>query len=364
MQLGIMTRSVVLVFGLAGLLAPAAFSQNTPAQAPSVPAPANQAPSAPGPTNATPGSRPLPAAPAAPAANANPFPPPDPRNFTAETPSKATVDSFLKSSWGYDPNRIWQVQAILKTPVEGVSRIIVLVAEKGGAKEQTGQLAFFTLPDGKHIISDAVLPFGAKPFEENRQILKSATGPSKGPPNKDLEFVEFSDFECPHCKEAQPIIAKLLADYPTAHFVYENFPLVQLHSEAHKAAAYAVCVGKEGGNDAFFKFSDAVFDAQAGLTPQSSDQTLKDAATKAGQDPAKIAACSTTPETKAAIDTSLKLGEDVGVSSTPTLFVNGRGLPLGGIPYDTLRKIVDFQAEEDGVTLPQQAAQKPAPSLK
>ena len=347
MQFRFMMRSSVFACGLAGLLTLGGFAQNTPA--PSGPQPA--------------GSQALPAAP--PATNVDPFPAADPRNFTAASPSKETVDAFLKASWGYDPNRIWQVQAILKTPVAGVSRVVVLVAEKGGAKEQTQPLSFYTLPDGKHIIADGVLPFGAKPFDENRQVLQSeANGPSQGASSKDLEFVEFSDFECPHCKDAQATIQKLVADYPMAHFVYENFPLVEVHSEAFKSAAYGVCVAKASGDAAFLKFADAVFAAQAELTPQSSDQTLKDAVTKAGGDPAKAAACAASPETKATIDASLNLGEKLGVNSTPTMFINGRGIPLSGIPYETLRQIIDFQAQEDGVSLPARAPAPRPPSLK
>ena len=127
-----------------------------------------------------------------------------------------------------------------------------------------------------------------------------------------MEIVEFSDFECPHCKEAQPIVAKLMADYPSAHFVYQDFPLTQIHTEALKASTHGYCVAKAGGNDAFFKFSDALFAAQAGLTPATADETLKDAETKAGQDPAKIAACSTTPAAKKAIDASRGFGRTRG----------------------------------------------------
>jgi protein-disulfide isomerase len=352
MQFPTMARIFALALGLATLAVPAGFSQNPANQAPAAPAPAN--PPASGNIGVLTPSGP----------NANPFPPADPRNFTSDVPSKQTIDDFLKASWGYDPNRVWQVQAVLKTSVPGISRVVVLVAEKG-SKQQPGQLVFFSLPDGKHIIADNVLPFGAKPFEDNRQLLEQqGTGPSRGATSKDLEFVEFADFECPHCKDAQSIIAKLLADYPSAHFVYQNFPLVEIHSEAYKAAAYGVCVAKTGGNDTFFKFADAVFDAQAGLTPQSSDQTLQGAVTKAGGDAAKTAACATTPATKAAVDASLKLGEQLGVQATPTLFVNGRGLPLGGVPYETLQQIIDFQAQQDGLNLPPHPAEKPAPSLK
>jgi protein-disulfide isomerase len=330
---------------------PAAFAQNAPPQAPT----AQQAPAAP-------------AAPSEPAA-APAFPPVDPSNFTAASPTKQTVEDFLHAYWGYDSSRVWQVQEIRPTPAPGVSRVLVLVRPTTpGPKDQTSGLSFFTLPDGKFLVADSLLPFGTKPFQSYRETLEAgANGPSKGGASKAIEFVEFADFECPHCKDAQPIVAKLLADYPSAHFVYQDYPLTHIHSEAFKASTHAYCVSKAGGNDAFFKFSEALFEGQAGLTPTGSDQALKDAETKAGQDPAKIAACAATPAAKEAVDASIALGDKVGVSQTPTLFVNGRALPITGIPYPMLQKIIEFQAQLDGVPLPPAPpapAEKPALSLR
>jgi protein-disulfide isomerase len=314
---------------------------------------------------------PIPQASPAPAQAAPTFPPVDPANFTATSPTKETVQDFLHAFWGYDSSREWQVQAILPTPATGVSHVLVLVkAANAGPKDQIAQLSFFTMPDGKFLVADQLLPFGSKPFASYREILQEgATGPSQGGSSKALELVEFSDFQCPHCKDAQPIVAKLLADYPSAHFVYQDFPLSQIHPEAFKASTHGYCVAKAGGNEAFFKFADAVFTAQVGLTPDMADGTLKEAETKAGQDPAKIAACAATPAAKSAVDASRALGEKVGVNQTPTIFVNGRGLPLTGIPYDMLQKIIEFQAQLDGVPLQPApkappAPKPPAPSLR
>lgn len=350
MQLRTGTRSFLVGITLAALT-PFAFSQAAPA--PSVP-------SAPAPVPAPAASAP---SLTAPPENANPFPPANPRNFTASTPTKAEIDAFLHASWGYDPNRIWQVQAILKTPAQGVNKVVILVADKGKPKEQVSSLTFFSLPDGRHILAGDVLPFGPKPFEESREILRQANGPSRGAASTDLNMVEFADFECPHCKEAQSTMERLVTDYPNAHFVFENFPLVAIHSEAFKAAAYGVCVAQELGNPAFFKFADAVFDAQDGLTPASSDATLKAAVTKVGGDAEKAAACSATQATKDAVGAQMQLAEKVGVNQTPMLFVNGRGLPVGAVPYDTLRSMIDFQAAEDGVASAARASSA-APSLK
>ena len=316
------------------------------AQSQAGPAPSQQPPSAPAP-QAAPASPATQAAPATPP----PFPLVDRANFTATTPTSDTVNAFLKASWGYDPNRLWQVQAIQKTPVQGLSKVVVLVEEKGGQQQQPAALSFFVLPDGNHLIaSEEVLPFGADPYADYRKQLQArADGPSRGAASKSLLMVEFSDFQCPHCKDAQPTIDRLLKDFPSAHFVYENYPLKAIHSEALKSAQYGACVAKAGGNEAFFKFADNIFTNQAKLTPETSVAALKDAAIAAGQDPEKTATCASSPEAARAVDASTQLAHDLGVTQTPTLYVNGRGLPLGGIPYDTLKQIIAYQASLDGV---------------
>jgi protein-disulfide isomerase len=72
--------------------------------------------------------------------------------------------------------------------------------------------------------------------------------------------------------------------------------------------------------------------------------------TKAGLDPAKVAACAATPQTKATVDASTKLAADLTIGQVPTLVVNGREVPANA-PYETLKKIVAYQAKIDGVTM-------------
>jgi protein-disulfide isomerase len=323
MQLSVFFRNTLFAIAIIGIAAPMLRSQTT-----------EEVPAAPSTVAAPPASGPP------------KFPAVDPGNFTSDTPSKDTVNAFLHEFWGYDPDRVWQIEAIQKTAAPGVSKVTVLAAQK--TNPQIGTLQFFTTPDGQHLISNDVLPFGARPFDAaHKTLLAEANGPSRGAASKDLLLVEFADFQCPHCKAAQPTVQKLLQDFPNAHFVFENLPLPTIHSEAMKAALYSVCVAKLNGNDAFFKFADLVFQNQEGLTPQTSDSTLNDAATKAGADAAKVGACALTPEAKAVVDTSMKLAQTLNVNETPTLFINGRGIPMGAAPYETLQKIVAFQSKED-----------------
>ena len=292
---------------------------------------------------------PAPAAPAPQAAAADPFPPVNLKNFTADSPTAATVDSFLHVLWGYDTNRIWRVEAVEKTASPGVSKVVVYVDEKGATNSRPQAVTFFVLPDGKHAIAGEMTDFGATPFADRRAMLQAAAdGPFLGSQSKDLELVEFADLQCPHCKEAQGVMKQLEHDFPTAHIVYQNFPLVAIHPAAFEAAADGVCVAKHG-SAAFFTYADAVFATQEQLTPDATERTLAAAIAKAGLAPADITACAATEATKNNVNASVKLAAAAGIESTPTLVVNGRPLPLGGIPYDTLKSMILFQAQLDGV---------------
>jgi protein-disulfide isomerase len=288
-------------------------------------------------------------APATPAPAALVFPKPNPANFTAASPDLDTVNAFMQANWGFDETRAWQVEAILKTPVEGLSKVVVYVGDKSGKQKLIG-MQFFVLPDGKHIIfGDEVIPFGAHPFADARAIVKQrADGPYRGAASKDLEIVEFADFQCPHCKAAQANMDRLAADFPKARFVFQNFPL-PMHPAAAGAAAYGYCVTKQGGSNAFFTFAAAVYDGQDGLaSADGATMTLNSAVTKAGLDPATIATCAKAPATLAAVDAMVKLALDLNINQTPTLVVNGRQV-LASTPYDTIKQIILFQAKMDGV---------------
>jgi protein-disulfide isomerase len=299
-------------------------------------------------TPASPAAAPPPAAPVAAPPS---FPKPDPADFTADTPTKETVNAFMQANLGFDPNGIWQVQAIQKTQLPGINRVIVFVGDKTG-KQQPYRFAFLTAPDQKHIIvGDRIIPFGDHPFEEYRTLLQQrANGPYRGSASKDLELVEFADFQCPHCKAAQANMDKLVTDFPNARIVFQNDPIPSIHPESMLAAEYGACVAKLGGSPAFFQFASAVFEGQEGLaTADGATLTLNSAVTKVGLKPADVAACATTPEIKAGIQASMDLAKELDISSVPTLSINGRQVPANA-PYDTLKGIIEYQAKADGIS--------------
>jgi protein-disulfide isomerase len=289
--------------------------------------------------------------PQASAAQVNPFPPVNPKNFTAPSPTVEDVNSFLKALWGYDEGRIWSVAAILKTPAPGVAKVVVFVADK--AQPSKGrQTVFYITPDGKHAIADTVIDFGAKPFAETRKVLQDrVAGPAKGAAGKELLFVEFVDLQDPRSRQAQDTMSSLANDFPQARIAIQPLPIVETHPLAMRAALTGFCVRKAKGDAAFFTYEQAVFDKQTGLTAATADATLNGAVTAAGADPKAVAACADGAEAREAVQASVKLADDLGVDQTPVLFVNGRALPLSGVPYETLRRIVAYQAGQDGIVV-------------
>ena len=256
-------------------------------------------------------------------------------------PSEDAVNAFLHETFGYDPQVTWKVASIEPSKAEGLAEVNVQIS---GPQGQGGQ-KFFVTADGKHAVVGDVIPFGKHPFEETRlELEKKVTGPARGPANASVTIVEFSDLQCPHCKEANPTIERLLNDNPNVRLVFQNFPL-PMHNWAQKAAAYADCVGKSS-NDAFWKFISSVYEEQAQITAENADQKFTELADKAGVKGEKIAACSATPEAQARVEASVNLGKSVDVNATPTLFINGRPVGVNGNNYDVLKQLVDFAAKE------------------
>jgi len=259
----------------------------------------------------------------------------------SDLPSEAVVNEFMQQMFGYDSSLSWKISSIKPSEAEGLAEVDVIVQSPQGAQPQK----FYVSPDGRHAVVGQILPFGPHPFEAaRRELEKRINGPSRGPATAPATVVEFSDLQCPHCKEAQPTLDKLATEDKDVRIVFQNFPL-PMHDWAMKAAEYADCIGR-ASNEAFWKFIESVYGAQSDITAANADEKLKGFADAAGVNGSEIAACAAKPETTSRIEHSTELGKSLDVNSTPTIFINGRALSAGGIPYEVLKKLVDFAAKE------------------
>jgi len=260
----------------------------------------------------------------------------------AALPTMEEVEASMKRSFGYDPGVTWQIYEIKESSIPGLAEILVSMN-----KQQPVHL--FLAPGAQTAIAGQMIPFGPDPFAPARANLKGAFGPSRGGQNPPIENIEFSDLECPHCKVAQPVLAKLFADFPQLRFIFQQFPLpASMHPWALKAAQYADCAGQMD-KDAFWKYIDSIFENQGGIALATADDKLKELATGVGLDAQKISTCAASPETDARIKKSQALGATLEVNETPTVFINGRRVPgIANIPYENLKQLVQFEIDHAG----------------
>ncbi len=261
--------------------------------------------------------------------------------FSVRLPSEETINSFMHETFGYEPSMSWRILEIKPASAEGLVEVQVLLSSAQGQQPQR----FYVTSDGKHAVVGEIIPFGAHPFAPaSETLMKGMTGFALGPADAPVTIFEFSDLQCPFCKQAQPTIDKLMAEEKNVRLIFQNFPL-PAHNWASKGAYYADCVGQVS-NEAFWKFLHATFEAQTGITPENADAKLTALADQAGVKGTEIAACAAKPETAGRVQRSISLGQSVEITSTPTLFVNGRKISnVNGVPYDVLKNLVEFAAK-------------------
>lgn len=173
----------------------------------------------------------------------------------------------------------------------------------------------------------ALAPPRAEVDSQNAQL-------HKGPEKAAVQLVEFADYECPYCQKVAADITKLVADYgDKVSFSYRDFPL-QMHARAEKAAEAARCANKQSK---FWEFHDEIYHSKELDVDQLKAQAR---ALKLNTD--DFDKCLDTGEEAAAVDKDRKEGERLGLSGTPSFFVNGHYLS-GALDYAALRQIVDQQ---------------------
>jgi protein-disulfide isomerase len=159
--------------------------------------------------------------------------------------------------------------------------------------------------------------------------------PVEGSPDALVTLVDFSDYQCPFCGRANTTIQQLQKEYGgKLRVVMKEFPLTTIHPMARGAALAAVAAGAQGK---YWPMHDKLFANQSALQPAALEGYAKDL----GLDEARFKADLTDPKTAAIVERDTELGNSLGVSSTPAVFINGRRLPGGAVPIDSFKALID-----------------------
>ncbi len=187
-----------------------------------------------------------------------------------------------------------------------------------------------------------------QPEKNNKEIVIkpiSAEDHILGSKDAKIVIVEFSDTECPFCKRFHPIMQKIIAEYKgQVAWVYRHFPLDALHSKARKEAEATECAAEQGGNDAFWKYIDRVFEVTPG-NDGLDEKELYNIADYAGLDKAKFTECLASGKYASKVDEQSKDGASAGVEGTPQSIIltkDGQKIPLSGAqPFEAVKAEID-----------------------
>jgi protein-disulfide isomerase len=214
------------------------------------------------------------------------------------------------------------------------------------AGQQSQDLKFYVSKDGAKIVQGSVYDAMNNPFKRDLDRLKTDMAPNIGTAGAAVVLVEFSDFQCPYCKEEATMLRQnLLSAYPKqVRLYFKTFPLEQIHPWAKSAAIASRCVYRQKA-DAFWEYHDWVFAHQTEITAENfKDKVMEWAKGEKDIDALQLTRCIDTKATDADVQRDLDEGKALELTGTPTLFINGRRIPTG-IDWPNLRAIIDYEIE-------------------
>lgn len=190
-----------------------------------------------------------------------------------------------------------------------------------------------------------VAPLDVLALKEDDHIL--------GNPNANVVIIEWSDTECPFCKRFHETMNQVMSQYGKSGdvaWVYRHSPIDQLHPKARKEAEALECAGEQGGNDAFWKYTNKLME----LTPGNNGldaEMLPKIATMVGLDAAKLSTCVASGKFAERVQRDFENGANAGVRGTPYSIIwnrkTGMQKPLSGAyPFENVKTLLGIVAAD------------------
>jgi len=233
---------------------------------------------------------------------------------------------------------------------------VKLTFSKGTRKDEYD---FLLSKDNKTLVKMTKMDLTKDPNAEIMKKMDVRNRPTRGNKDAKVVVVNYDDFQCPFCSRMhQTLFPQIYKEYgDKVLFIYKDYPLAEIHPWAIRAAVNANCLAALN-NDAYWDYADYLHANQQTVSAQQGHDAqnafLDRAAVLQGQqhgvDSAKLAACIKTQDDNA-VKASIKEGDGVGVTATPTLFVNGEEMD-GALPIAEVRAILDRALLQAGVQPP------------
>lgn len=173
-----------------------------------------------------------------------------------------------------------------------------------------------------------------KPPPIFRADISIEGAPFKGSEDAAVTMVKFEDFQCPFCKQAQPVLRDILIRYRgKVRLVHKDLPLDSIHPQAREAAEAARCAGDEG---MFWEYHDRLYASSSKIEIAE----LKSYAKEIGLAQVSFEKCLSTGKHKAVVQRDVNDGAALGLTGTPAFFINGREV-TGAQPIEVFAAIID-----------------------
>ena len=159
--------------------------------------------------------------------------------------------------------------------------------------------------------------------------------PALGSEDAPITIIEFSDYECPYCRQWHTeVYSQLLDTYgDQIRFVYRDFPLESIHANAIPAAQAANCAFEQ---DNFWDYHDKLFSMELGLSPDA----YLEYASQLGLDEEQFQECIDSGRYQEEVQSDFEFAANLGVRSTPTFFINGIAV-VGAQPFEIFEQVIE-----------------------
>lgn len=247
-----------------------------------------------------------------------------------------SVEGFLRNYYALGSD----IQITVGAPKElGTSGVLELPIEVK-TPEGLEKVKMYLSKDGRYLIRGEISDLTTDPLAEAIAKIQTANSPVLGDPKAPITLVEFSDFECPVCRNLHDALRGMLPNYPQVKVIFKDFPIEQLHPWARTAALAGRCAYQQDPK-AFWKIYDLIYDNQELISAANAWEKMLEFAGKAGLNQDTFKACLSSPQAAQEVDASLANGNLLEVHSTPTIFVNGRRI-VGADPH-AIQQYIDYE---------------------